>query len=77
VKRLAAWKKSQEQPVWLQGQAALHQLPKRVIGPVQTHGVNDQIMRPPIKADHLIVGDNSCRGHRITPQIRKSRHDGG
>ena len=70
VQRLATEHQADEQPVGLQRAAALHQLPHRIIRPMQRKGVDHQIMGAFAQGKRLFI-----RHHRkIRPERGKTAH---
>src|SRR5690606_14883369 len=50
---------SDEQPVFYKRPRRLHDLPDRIVGPMQGHGMNDQIMAVGGKVQYRIVRDHA------------------
>ena len=77
LQAVAARTGGDEQSVGAQRAGALHDLADRVLGPVQRHGVHDQIMRAGFKVQFRRVGDDLGIGHGSAPEIRQAGDDGG
>ena len=74
---LVAEADADEQPVLAQGAAALGDLADRILGPVQRHGVDHQVMRARYKIDHRIIGHDARLRQARPPDFGKAGHDGG
>ena len=64
------------EPVRAQGAAALDKLAHRVVGPVQAHGVDHQIVRLRCERQNVIVAHDPRIGKGFSPELRLTRHHG-
>ena len=69
-------KNRQKQAIRLQGPQTLDQLANRIIGPMQSHCMNNKIMRPWHKRQGVKIGANNGLRLKIRPRFRKSCDDG-
>ena len=70
VQSLAAEQQAKEQPIGDQRAAALHQLANGIICPMQSQGVDHQILRFGLQVQGVIIGNR----RKIWPKMWKSRH---
>ena len=71
---LAAKQRADEQPVRAKRAAALHQLPDRIVCPMQAQRVDNQIVAGRGQVQHVSLGDNRCGKSR--PNLCKGRDHG-
>ena len=62
MQRLVAEKGRDHQTIRFERAIALDELADRIIGPVQGHGVDHQIMRALFQVEHIVIGNNARIG---------------
>lgn len=76
VQGLTSKANGHEQAILGQAISALNDLPNRVIGPVQRHGVNHQVVALRRQVKDRLVRDHICGREPALPESREARDNG-